>query len=306
MIVLNSLFPVFFIIILGGILKRWNLTTDSFLKVSDKLVYYIFFPLMLFWKIGSSSSASNIDFSYTFVTLITVTILFLLGIIFKLLFNIHPFKMGAFSQSCYRFNTYIGVAIIINVLGEEGVQKFGILIALAIPFINILSVSVSVWYSNQEMNFLKQISITIKNIITNPLIIACVMGIIYSQLFNGFPIFLVNSFKLLSSITLPLALLSIGAAITFKSVNANLNLSIVASVLKLILFPVIGYFFLDWFNIKGIERQVSMIFFALPTSTAIYVLAAQLNSDKDLASASIVLSTILSFISLSVVLLYFI
>ncbi|MFZ0447992.1 MAG: hypothetical protein WAL98_02010 [Desulfatiglandaceae bacterium] len=42
--------------------------------------------------------------------------------------------------------------------------------------------------------------------------------------------------------------------------------------------------------------------FALPTSTAIYILSSQLNSDTELASASVVLSTILSFASLTVAL----
>jgi uncharacterized membrane protein YvlD (DUF360 family) len=45
-----------------------------------------------------------------------------------------------------------------------------------------------------------------------------------------------------------------------------------------------------------------LIFFTLPASTAIYVLSAQLNSDTELASAAILVSTVLSFISLSVVL----
>jgi hypothetical protein len=51
MIILNSLFPVFGLLILGGMLKRWKLTNDVYLKTSDKLIYFIFFPIMLFWKI---------------------------------------------------------------------------------------------------------------------------------------------------------------------------------------------------------------------------------------------------------------
>jgi predicted permease len=46
-----------------------------------------------------------------------------------------------------------------------------------------------------------------------------------------------------------------------------------------------------------------MVFFALPTSTALYVLSSQLNSDTELASASIALSTFLSLVSLSAALL---
>jgi len=46
-----------------------------------------------------------------------------------------------------------------------------------------------------------------------------------------------------------------------------------------------------------------MIYFTLPTSTALYILSSQLSSDTQLASAAIALSTMLSFISLSVALL---
>jgi len=57
------------------------------------------------------------------------------------------------------------------------------------------------------------------------------------------------------------------------------------------------------FSVSQIPFRTGMIFLTLPTSTAIYVLSAQLNSDIKLASAIILLSTILSFISLSIGLL---
>ena len=46
MIVLNSLFPVFILIALGVVLKRAGLTDAAFLQKSDRLIYYIFFPLI--------------------------------------------------------------------------------------------------------------------------------------------------------------------------------------------------------------------------------------------------------------------
>jgi hypothetical protein len=74
-------------------------------------------------------------------------------------------------------------------------------------------------------------------------------------------------------------------------------------VLKLVLLPVTGYFFLKIFNANALPFKVGMIYFALPTSTALYILSSQLSSDTQLASAAIALSTMLSFISLSVALL---
>jgi hypothetical protein len=58
------------------------------------------------------------------------------------------------------------------------------------------------------------------------------------------------------------------------------------------------------FGVTQTAYQVGLIFFCLPTSTAIYVLSSQMNSDTQLASASIVVSTLLSFVSLSVALVF--
>jgi predicted permease len=104
-------------------------------------------------------------------------------------------------------------------------------------------------------------------------------------------------------ITLPLALLSIGGALTLKTLKTYFSLSIVASGFKLLVLPLSGYLMLNAFSVSGLAFKVSMILFTLPTSTAMYVLSSQLNSDTDLASASIFLTTILSFFSLSLILM---
>ena len=81
------------------------------------------------------------------------------------------------------------------------------------------------------------------------------------------------------------------------------KLSLVACVFKLAILPLAGYLLLNAFNTTGVSFKVGMIYFALPTSTALYILSSQLSSDTQLASATIALSTILSFISLSLALL---
>ncbi|MBW2565074.1 MAG: AEC family transporter, partial [Deltaproteobacteria bacterium] len=180
-----------------------------------------------------------------------------------------------------------------------------ILIGFVIPVINILAVSTLIWFSGKRYNFHARMVVTAKELVLNPLIIACIAGMIYSRLSDGFPVFIDNALRLAAMVALPLALLSIGGSLTFKSLKHYLSLSLAAAVFKLLLFPAIGYFFLKIFSVTGIAFQVVMIFFALPTSTAIFVLSSQLNSDTKYASSAIVLSTCLSFLSLSAVLALF-
>ena len=297
--VFSSLFPVFALLLLGHLLRRFKLTNEAFLKTSDRLIYYIFFPVLLFWKIGGADTGSGISWDLCWVGIIAIAVIYLVSAAAMKVFAVPAFKAGTFSQSCYRFNTYIGMAIVYNALGDEGVKHFGILIGFVIPFINVLAVSTLIWYSGERIVFTERIRVTLREIVTNPLIIGCLTGLLYARFINRFPVFLDNAFSLSAAVALPLALLSIGGALTMKSLKGNLQLSTVAAVIKLLLLPVAGYVLLRVFHVSGVPFQVGMIYFTLPASASIYVLSAQLNSDTELASAAIVLSTTLSFFSLT-------
>ena len=301
--VLNNLFPVFALLLFGHLLKRTGFTHDAFLETADKLIYFIFFPVLLFWKIGAAASDQIGDPGLYKATVCAVVGVYALSSIYIKFFKVPAYQAGSFSQSCYRFNTYIGMAVVLNALGEDGARQFSILIGLIIPIINVLAVSTLSWYSEKKVSLPQRVRLTAKALVSNPLIIACLAGIIYWKLIGGFPTFIDNTFRLASFVTLPLALLSIGGALTLGSMKNHFKLSLIASVFKLVILPLAGYLLLNAFNTTGISFKVGMIYFALPTSTALYILSSQLSSDTDLASAAIALSTILSFISLSVALL---
>jgi predicted permease len=283
--VLDNLFPVFALLLFGH------------------LLYYIFFPVLLFWKIGAAASDLIGDPGLYKAAICAVVSVYVLSSLYIKLFKVPAYQAGSFSQSCYRFNTYIGMAVMLNALGEDGTRQFSILIGLIIPIINILAVSTLSWYSEKKVSLPQRVGLTAKALISNPLIIACIVGIVYWKFIGGFPVFIDNTFRLASLVTLPLALFSIGGALTLGSMKNHFKLSLVASVFKLVILPLTGYLFLNAFNATGISFKVGMLYFTLPTSTASYILSSQLSSDTQLASAAIALSTLLSVISLTVALL---
>ena len=303
--ILDNLFPVFALIGLGTWLKHLQLTSEPFLRSSDRLVYFIFFPAMLFWKIGSAPSADNGATDLIAAAICAVTVIYLISAVCLRLFKVSTFAAGSYSQSCYRFNTYVGMAVVLNALGETGVSRFGILIGFIIPIVNLLAVSTLIWYSGQAIDIRERLRITLRALISNPLIIGCLTGMAYSRFIGEFPVFLDNTFRLAAMVTLPLALLSIGGTLTLKNLKNHLGHAFLGSVIKLLVLPVVGWFFLKAFDAAPLSFQVGMLFFTLPASPATIVLSSQLNSDTEFASAAIVLSTLLSFFSLSVVLLTF-
>ena len=68
-IILNNLVPVFALMGLGHLLGRTGFIGDVFFKASDRLVYYIFFPVMLFWKIGGAGPEVSLDLPLNLSTL---------------------------------------------------------------------------------------------------------------------------------------------------------------------------------------------------------------------------------------------
>ena len=160
--ILNSLFPVFAIIVLGHILKRFGMTNDLFLNCSDRLIYFIFFPILLFWKIGTAPPAAGMNFDYCLAALAAVTVVFVLSVLYINISRVGEYQAGTFSQSCYRFNTYVGMAVVLSAFGEAGGRYFGILIGIIIPWINVMAVTVLTWFSGQRFSFWKQVQVTFK------------------------------------------------------------------------------------------------------------------------------------------------
>ncbi|KJS28453.1 MAG: transporter [Desulfatitalea sp. BRH_c12] len=299
--VIEHLFPAFALIVLGAFLKRFHMTDRAFLARTDRLIYYIFFPGMLFWKIGTADRhLAGEAFDLYLATMCAIGAVYVLSTVY-IVFWVPKFQAGAFSQSCYRFNTYVGMAVVLSILGERGVALFGILIAVAIPLINVLAVTTLIWFSEHPGNWRQRLRSTFFSIVSNPLVISCAAGLLYARWINAFPSFIDSTFRLGAAVTLPLALISIGGSLTLQTLKTYFRPALASAAFKLLLLPATGALFLHMFGVAGIYYAVGLIFFALPTSPAIYVLSSQLGSDTELASAAIMLSTVLSFCSLTVV-----
>lgn len=303
--VLNNVLPVFVLLALGKVLMRSGLAGEVFFKTSDKLVYFIFFPALLFWKIGSVGPDLVMPVGLILAVLFTISLIWLASLAYIGLAKVAPFQAGSFSQVSYRFNTYIGMAVVLGAFGEDGVARFGIIISLTIPFINLLVVGTLVWFSQADYTLGEKMKMLLRGLAVNPLILACLAGIAYARLGPPLHPFISNTLSLLSSITLPMALLSIGASLALEKLKGRLQLSMVSCVFKLIFMPLLGYGLLRLWGVDPLSLSVAMVFFALPTATSAYILATQMNSDADLSGASIVLSTLLSFVSLSLSLAWF-
>lgn len=302
-VVFDNVLPVFAVMALGAAIKRLGLAGDSFFRTAERLAYFVFFPALLFYKIGGPADGLNIDWSQSLAVLTTVFLVFGLSLLAIKLQRIPANAAGSFAQCSFRFNTYVGMVVIMTALGPAGVTNFGLLIGLVIPFINLLAVGSLIWFGSGEYSTGRKLVLMTKAIIANPLILACAAGIAYAAWMPPWPLFVGNTLSLFSVLSLPLALIAIGGTLSLDKLRGNFRWALAASVLKLAVKPVIGCGLLLAFGVSGVSFATAMLFFATPSAPSAYILSSQLGSDPDLAAAAIVLSTLLSFFSLSLVLM---
>jgi predicted permease len=216
------------------------------------------------------------------------------------------FSVGAFVQGAARANNaFVGLPIILYSMADltPSLEALAtVALAPAIVFYNILSVSVLLAHGERDRQTPSAaVLVFTKQLLTNPLLVSCAAGLLMN--FSGlhFPLALQRTLGALGSSALALALLSIGASLSFAGLGSELKASLTAASIKVFIQPLMGLGLALLWDLPPIERQILLIYLSCPTAVASYVLADIFGSDRDLAAHIIVVSTLLSAISLSLV-----
>jgi predicted permease len=290
MAVIETIAPIFLIILFGSIIQRKGFLKNHFIQETNRFVFLFPLPALIFTGIIKSSmrdmTASNIA-AAIIPTIVIFAIAFGTGIVTGLRHG----KLGSFVQTTFHGNvSYIGLAVLFYMLGEEGLKKGSILIGILILLNNSLAIAVLSWTSGQH----RSVGKALLSIVTSPVIVATFVGLLV--LYSGIPIpsVVMRSMVILANIALPMALILIGASISMGTIRQSLGFSALSSVLKLALLPGLALAFCKIVGIPLKEALPVIILLATPTATTSYIMAREMGGDIDIASGAVTLSTLLS------------
>ncbi|MEZ2903330.1 AEC family transporter [Acinetobacter terrestris] len=295
--VVMALFPLIMLIAMGYIFKRTQFLTDEFWRGAEKLNYLILFPVLLFNNLAyiklELATITQVLLALFIIIIITALTLW----VARVFFHIPIARFGVYVQSQIRFNTYIGLSIMSLLFGAQGMQMFAMMIALAIPLVNVISV-----LAFSQGQGLKPTQILF-SLIKNPLILGCLVGIIFNllqlSLFSG----LEQLFKILASMSLPLGLICVGAALQFADLKHDYSRLLLNTVGRLMVVPGLAYLICYALNLNQFETIVLVVFFALPTASASYILTRYFNGDSQLMAGIISLQTLCFAVTFPVLML---
>ena len=301
--IFSALIPVFALILIGYFFKRIKFPSHEFWPQADKLTYYVLIPFLLIYKLSNASLSSSNSLGFILSALLAI---FFTMIILMLANKIKPTSASSFTsvvQGGIRFNTYVFLALSGAIFGNEGLVLSAIILTFAIPFINILCITIFALYiSNEKLNFLY----LLKSIVTNPLIIACIIGGSINFLGIHFPVIINNTLEILSKAALPMGLLSVGFGLVIKEIKSSKSELIISSIAKHLIMPILIFVFAKYFELDNIMISILVLFAVLPTAPTSFILARQLGGDIGLMSSIITVQTLISALFIILVLKFFI
>lgn len=285
--------PDFSLILLGFLLCRYTALNRAVWEQAEKLVFFVFFPVLLFHSIVKSP----LDLSATSGLIIGGLTLAASGIAMTYVLPYLPWlgarldrrEHAACAQIGFRFNSFIALAMAERLAGPEGLLLIAVLIGVCVPIFNMAAIWPMARHS--QTNFGREL-------LRNPFIIATVSGLLANLLGFHIPSWLEPSVSRIGAGSLALGLMAAGAGMRLGSMKEAKALSVAVLLIKHMLLPLVALFLSHALGLSKAQTLVLLAFSALPTAPTAYVLAARMGYNGPLVAGLVTLSTLLGLLSL--------
>mgnify|MGYP003676444081 FL=1 len=205
---------------------------------------------------------------------------------------------GVFVQGAFRGNlAVIGLAFCSNAYGEPGLAAAAVPVAVLTILYNLLAVvALNPIESGNSQPPLQRMAI---NTLKNPLLIGILLGFIMK--FSGLPLpkLIEDTGNYFARMTLPLALLCIGASMNMKALKHSGMSTVLASTLKLVVAPLLMISLAIWLGVHGMELGILFFLVASPTAVASFIQVKAMGGNGEFAANIVVMSTLLGIITVT-------
>jgi predicted permease len=152
--------------------------------------------------------------------------------------------------------------------------------------------------------FLAKKKFSLDVVVKSPPVYAIIISVIFLFFQIQTPLFLENTTFLLTYATIFLVLMSLGIALT--KLKFSLKDSILLSLCRVILGPIIAFIIIYYFNLSGFAAGVLLIQSAMPSAILNYLVGSMYSPKKivDSIASTIVVSTIISFFTIPIVVFF--
>ena len=296
---LNATVPIFLMMILGLFFNKIGWMDEEFANKMNKFVFRVPLPVLLFGDLAVVDIKEAWDTKFVIfcfiITLISITIAIGISCLLK-----DRSIQGEFIQGAYRSSAaLLGIAFIQNIYGTSAMGP--LMIVSAVPLYNIFSVIVLTFEGENASgeDGKQKIKEACIGIAKNPIILGILAGLIVGLLGIEFPTIINKTVNSVAQMATPLALITIGAGFEGRKALAKIKPTIAASLIKLVIQPLIFLPVAVWMGFGGEKMIAILIMLASPTTPSCYIMAKSMNNDGVLTASVIVTTTLLAAFTLT-------
>lgn len=295
---LNATVPVFTMILLGMLFKKIGWIDQQFASKMNKFVFLVPLPVLVFEDLATLDFEKIWDTKFVlfcfFVTIASILIVTLISLFIK-----NKNNRGEFIQASYRSSAaLLGIALIQNIYGHATIAP--LMIIGSVPLYNIMAVIVLSLFSPKHQELNKDVWIkTIKGIITNPILIGIVIGLLWSLLKIPMPAMLAKTVSSVGNVATPMGLMAMGATFNFKEALGEIKLSLLASFIKLFGFCLLFLPLAIYLGFVNEQLIAILVMLGSATTVSCFVMAKNMGHKGTLTSTVVMITTLCSGFSIT-------
>lgn len=293
---LDVTLPVFAMVFIGIGLKRLRWIDSAFISTASALVFKATLPTLIFLSLIKADLSVALD--------VPLLLFFAVATLAQFCFSwgwahyrVPHAERGIYVQGAFRGNCgVVGLALAAGMYGNYGLSAGSLLLGVVIVMYNALSVIALAAYQPGQSTDWRSLS---KHIATNPLIISVFAALPFTAFSIPLPSWVITSGDYFASLTLPLALICIGATLSVASIRVGSQVALSASSMKMIVLPFASTLVAWLVGFSGPQLGLLFLFFASPTAAASFVMVKAINGNVALAANIIAITTLMASVTVT-------
>ena len=295
---LNATLPVFLLMLIGFVFRHIGWMEEDFAYKINKLVFRIGLPMKVFLDLATVDFAQSWNGRFVLfcfgVTLISIAITAVISFCWK-----DKSMQGEFIQASYRSSAaLLGLVLIQNIYGNSGMAPM--MIIGSVPLYNIFAVLILSFFGKKKKGLDKAtIKKSLIGIITNPIIIAIALGLVWSALRIPMPSLVNKTASHIANIATPMGLMAMGATFDWNKAFAKIKPALVSTFIKIIGLAAIFVPIAVALGFRNSELVAILVMLGSATTFSCYVMAKNMGHEGTLTSSVVMLSTMLCAFTLT-------
>jgi predicted permease len=280
---LSPVVPVFLLIAAGFLFAHWK--KISLASVTE-IIVYLGTPSLVF-----SSLASKPLYAGDIVVLLGGVLLIFagVGLLIRIYFFLTGFSSRGFALPTLFMNAgNMGIPLALFAFGQEGMQRATLMFVI----ITFLQYSLGIYILNGRGNWTE--------IFRLPLIYAAIAGLIVNLAQIMIPELLLQPVIMLGQATIPIMLISLGYRL-YQVESLQLGHALGGALLRILGGFAAANIAVNLIGAAGVNRQVLLLYGALPAAVINFILTEKYRQDPGLAASIVVLSTFISVLTIPLV-----